>query len=180
MRWGPLTGIVALGLLSFGTLGFWGEAPITQPIEFPHKTHAEMNVPCTGCHERAERDVVAGLPPKDLCLSCHSGGEATGEIKKLLAFEEGGEIPWRRVWRLPPEVFFSHRTHVATAKLQCQACHGPMQTLDRPPSRTLRRLTMESCLACHEQQPQAAGASAAGAARIASRPALTDCLACHR
>jgi hypothetical protein len=180
MRWGRLAGAVALGLLSLGILGLWGETAVKQPIEFPHKTHAEMNLACTSCHERAEKEVVAGLPPKDLCLSCHSGGEATGEIKKLQAFERGGELPWRRECRLPPQVFFAHGTHVTTATLQCQRCHGPMETLDRPPSRPLRSLTMDDCLECHERQPQAAGAPTGGKAMAAARPALTDCLACHR
>jgi hypothetical protein len=128
-----LPGVIgALVLVAFvwGVFGLRAEPEVTQPIAFPHKTHVEQNLQCTTCHERAEKDAVAGRPPTELCLSCHGGGDGTGEIKKLQAFEKHGEIPWNRVWRLPRHVFFPHRTHVVVAKLPCQTCHGPMETLD--------------------------------------------------
>lgn len=179
MRWPGILGALALGLVLWGTLWAWPAPAVTQPIQFPHKTHIELNLECTSCHERAEKDVVAGRPPTALCLSCHAGGDATGEIKKIQAFEKGGEIPWRRVWRLPPHVFFSHRAHVAVAKVKCQTCHGPMETLTRPPSRPLRALTMNDCIACHEERN---GQVEKTAQRVATgaRSLSTDCNTCHR
>ena len=173
-----------LGLLVFaaawGLLGLSGEPAVKQPIQFPHKTHVELNLQCTSCHEQAETDAVAGRPATAFCLSCHSGGEGKGEEKKIQAFGEGGrEIPWRRVWRLPPHVFFSHQTHVAGAKVTCQTCHGPMETLDRPPARPLKKLTMSDCIGCHEKW-QRPGETATQPVRVAARRPSTDCNACHR
>ncbi|MBI4011451.1 MAG: cytochrome c3 family protein [Candidatus Rokubacteria bacterium] len=179
MRWPGILGALALGLVLWGTLWAWPGSAVTQPIQFPHKTHIEQSLECTSCHERAEKDVVAGRPPTALCLSCHAGGDATGEIKKIQAFETGGEIPWRRVWRLPSHVFFSHRAHVTVAKVKCQTCHGPMETLTRPPSRPLRALTMNDCIACHEAR-SAPVEKAAQRAALSARARLTDCNTCHR
>jgi predicted CXXCH cytochrome family protein len=101
-------------------------------------------------------------------------------VKKIRAFgEKGQEIPWKRVWRLPPHVFFPHRTHVVVAKLKCQTCHGPMETLDRPPARALKTLTMNDCIGCHEQweRPPEKGT---GVVKVAARRVSTDCNTCHR
>ena len=180
MRWSALIGMVAVGLFSWAGLQLWGPTEVVQPIQFPHKTHVELNLECTGCHERAEKGSVAGRPPTALCLSCHAGGDGTGEIKKVQAFEKVGEIPWKRVWRLPPHVFFSHRTHVVVAKVQCQTCHGPMQTLDRPPARPLKTLTMDDCIACHEERERRVERTADRGAAKGARALSTDCSVCHR
>ncbi|MFQ5946278.1 MAG: cytochrome c3 family protein [Anaerolineae bacterium] len=180
MSWLSAMGLAAVGLLAWGAFGFWGEPAIKQPIEFPHKTHVEMNLECTSCHERAEIDAAAGRPATELCLSCHSEEEAEGELKKLQAFgEKGEEIPWRRVWRLPSHVFFSHRIHVAVAKVKCQTCHGPMETLDRPPPRPLRALSMKDCIGCHEKR-EGSNQKGTTLVKVVARRASTDCLACHR
>jgi predicted CXXCH cytochrome family protein len=128
---------------------------------------------------------VAGRPSTKKCLSCHSGAQAkSAEEEKLQAFGENGrEIPWQRVWRLPPHVFFSHRVHVAVAKVKCQTCHGPMETLTRPPPRPLKALTMDDCIGCHERWQRTPEAPAPGTDRVkvvAARKVSTDCNACHR
>ena len=180
MKWLAVLGVVVVALLTWGF--WWVEPAVKQPIEYPHKIHVEkLKLPCTSCHQRAEKDAVAGRPPTALCLACHSGGETeSNEVKKIRAFgEKGQEIPWKRVWRLPPHVFFPHRTHVVVAKLKCQTCHGAMETLDRPPARALKTLTMNDCIGCHEQWegPKEKGA---GVVKIAARRVSTDCNACHR
>lgn len=170
------------------TLGFWGgwvESGIRQPIAFPHKTHVDMNLPCTSCHVRAETDAVAGRPPTALCMGCHAGGETTSEeIKKLRAYgEKGQEVPWKRVWRMPSHVFFPHRIHVTGAKISCQTCHGPMETLTKPPTGPLVKLTMDSCMACHEISLRAERAKKKDVAHTASvgrLQLLNDCNTCHR
>src|SRR3989304_4143071 len=136
-----ILGIVGVAL-ALGYLAVWVESGVSQPIAFPHKTHLGLGLTCTTCHQRAEKDVVAGRPPTALCLGCHMGGDSKSEeIKKLKSYgEKGQEIPWRRVWRLPSHVFFPHRVHVTLAKISCQTCHGPMETLDRPPARALKEL----------------------------------------
>ena len=196
-----LGGLVLVGAaLLFWGWGFLVESAVKQPIEFPHKAHLDLKDPkfeCTTCHDRAEKGAIAGRPSTKKCLSCHSAGEAkSAEEKKLQALgEKGGEIPWQRVWRLPSHVFFSHRTHLVRAKLPCQTCHGPMETLTRPPARALKKLTMNDCIGCHEQwqwpkearETKGRGEVAAVKERApepltsaAVTRVSTDCNACHK
>lgn len=169
---------------AFGYWADWGVSGIKQPIEFPHKTHIAQKIPCTGCHQRAEKDLVAGRPATALCLACHASSDSKNpEIEKLKAFgEKGQEIPWQRVWRLPSHVFFSHRVHVTGAKLACQSCHGPMETLDRPPPRPLQTLTMDDCIACHTKSKSAAArqVKTTHPAQVSWQRMVNDCNACHR
>ncbi|HXV79058.1 MAG TPA: cytochrome c3 family protein [Candidatus Binatia bacterium] len=162
---------------------YWLNADVQQPVAFPHKTHVDLNLPCTGCHQRAEKDLVAGKPPTALCLACHAAGDSkSAEITKLKAYgEKGLEIPWRRVWRLPPHVFFSHRVHITVAKLNCQTCHGPMETLDRPPARPLKTLAMDDCIACHLQSAsKTRKTDTTHSAEVRIKQLVNDCNVCHR
>jgi hypothetical protein len=175
--------LVILG--AFLTSGYWmGWSGVEQPIRFPHKTHLDLNLACTTCHFRAEKDAVAGRPPTALCFGCHMAGDTQSEeVKKIRAYgEKGQEIPWRRVWRLPEHVFFPHQAHVAAAGLKCQTCHGPMETLTRPPTRPLKTLTMDDCIGCHKAR-SAAQKNKPNEVRLATAAAqrlATDCIACHR
>lgn len=175
---------VVLGVSGFGYWAGWGVSAVKQPIEFPHKPHIAQNIPCTGCHQGAEKNLVAGQPATALCLACHISSDSKNpEIEKLKAFgEKGQEIPWQRVWRLPPHVFFSHRVHVSGAKLTCQSCHGPMETLDRPPSRPLKTLSMDDCIACHMKSKKAAvrQVKVMHAAHVSDQRLVNDCNVCHR
>jgi hypothetical protein len=176
--------IVVFVGLAFGYWVNWSVSAVKQPIEFPHKTHIAQKIPCTGCHQRAEKDLVAGRPPTALCLACHAGGDSkSAEISKLKAFgDKGQDIPWQRVWRLPAHVFFSHRVHVTVAKLACQSCHGPMETLDRPPPRPLKTLAMEDCIACHSKSKSNAirKINVAHPANVSAQRLVNDCIVCHR
>ena len=67
---------VVLAALAFGYWADWGVSGVKQPIQFPHKTHIAQKIPCTGCHQRAEKDLVAGRPPTALCLACHASGDS--------------------------------------------------------------------------------------------------------
>lgn len=189
-------GAAVAALVAALALGVWllsGESAVRQPIEFPHKAHLDLKEPkveCTTCHDRAATGAAAGRPSTKKCLSCHSGEAKSAEEKKLQALgDKGGEIPWQRVWRLPPHVRFSHRVHVAVGKVKCQTCHGPMETLTRPPARPLKTLAMDDCIGCHERSvPRLARAGEAdptdretGPVRVvAGRRLSTDCNACHR
>ncbi len=177
--------VVVGGVLAWSYWAGRVESGIQQPIAFPHKTHLALNIPCAGCHQRAEKDAVAGRPPTALCLACHAGGDSkSAEIKKLKAYgEKGQEIPWRRVWRLPAHVFFSHRIHVTVAKVSCQTCHGPMETLDRPPPHPLKTLAMDECIACHTKSKsttRAATVAQPTPVDVGARQLANDCIFCHR
>jgi predicted CXXCH cytochrome family protein len=181
--------LLALLVGAAGLGGWWlaGESAVIQPVAFPHKAHLDLQDPkfeCTTCHDRATKGPVAGRPSTKKCVSCHSGEAKSAEEKKLQALaDRGGEIPWRRIWRLPAHVLFSHRTHVVVAKVKCQTCHGPMETLERPPARALKQLTMNDCIGCHAawrwpDEGVARGAEPGRALR--AQRVSTDCNACHR
>ncbi len=121
-----------------------------QPIEFNHKLHACANeIDCQYCHNSASKSKHAGLPEPMLCMNCHKGvkeghnDEMTAEIQKI--YEYAGFDPvtstypdslkdskkpfvWNKVHNLPDHVFFSHQQHVAVGGLECQNCHGPVDT----------------------------------------------------
>ena len=180
----PLKRVAVIGLLLAGVAvvgsQLTGASAVTQPVEFPHRAHLELTeqkLECRSCHEGVTTRLAAGRPATKKCLSCHSGETKSAEEKKLQAFgEKKTEVPWQRVWRLPPDVFFSHRQHVAVAKVECRTCHGDMASLDRPPAHALKRLSMAQCISCHDQwQLPADTPKAVVARRIAG-----DCAACHR
>ncbi len=77
-----------------------------------------------------------------------------------LSVEE--EIPWKRLYRVPPDVYFSHRRHVVLGEIECQTCHGDIGKSSMPPSRPLK-ISMKKCLKCHER-----------------RNVNNDCISCHR
>lgn len=181
-------GLVLVILLAWAGWALLAEPAVQQPLEFPHKAHLELReqkLECTSCHERAAKGAAAGRPSTKKCVSCHASAKTkSAEEKKLDALAaDGREIPWQRVWRLPSHVFFSHRTHVALAEIKCQHCHGPMETLTRPPARALKTLTMNDCIGCHEQwrwPREARGPGSEKADAVAARRVSTDCNACHR
>ena len=175
--------LVQFSLALFPSLRGWGS--VAQPIAFNHKKHAgELSLPCTSCHHRAEKDVVAGRPPTALCMGCHMAGDSKSEeIKKLKAYgEKGQEIPWKRVWRLPSDVFFPHQVHVTVGQLTCQTCHGPMETLTRPPVRAFKEFTMDDCIECHAKRKatKERDKKRAQVTRLAAERRSADCIVCHR
>jgi hypothetical protein len=152
-----------LGLLLFG----WSlsDNPAAQPIRYNHAVHVASGLACVDCHAGAREQVKASLPGIDTCLVCHAEPLTDSpEEEKIRTFAAAGEeIPWRQVTRVPADIYFSHRRHVALAGLECTDCHGPMETLTEPPRHTFRPVTMDACVGCHEQ-----------------RNTENDCNRCHR
>lgn len=160
-----------------------GYAP-EQPIAFSHAQHAgDLEISCLYCHHGAAKGPVAGLPAVSTCMNCHQvvksvqGQEAPSEeIAKLLAVweknEKGGSrsIEWVRVHDLADFVSFNHQVHVANG-IQCQECHGPVETMDR--MRQASSLSMGMCIDCHRLEE----AGAPGHWRRAG--ASLDCVTCH-
>lgn len=165
----------ALGLLlafllttaaaTVGTLGGARRRPVSQPIAFNHKKHVEENgLDCATCHPFYETETFSGLPDEEVCSTCHLEplGDSEEERRLTQILQAGGPLEWRSLFRQPAHVFYSHRTHVVDAGLECGACHGAIGASEAPPRRP-DPLRMEECVACHRR----AGAS-------------TACTACHR
>jgi hypothetical protein len=76
-------------------------------------------------------------------------------------------IAWVKVHNVPDYTRFDHRVHV-NAKVACQECHGPVQTMD-----VIRQsvdLSMGWCLRCHKEHKDVGGKKVSPS---------TDCAACH-
>jgi hypothetical protein len=140
-----------------------------QPIPYSHALHAgEYQIPCQYCHFGAERSRHAGVPPLNVCMNCHSQVKKDApDIEKIAtAVKTGKPIEWVRVHRLPDFAYFPHHAHIR-AKIVCQTCHGPIQTMVRV--RQVETMSMGWCLDCH-RKTEAEGQGL--------HPP-TDCSACH-
>lgn len=140
----------------------WGG--ITQPIRFNHKIHAENDLVCQDCHQNFMEHASSGRPNIETCASCHEEPLTESEQeKKLLEYiKSGNEIDWARLFRVPEDVYFSHRRHVAIGKIECSICHGHIGEGTMPPSKP-RNLSMDDCMDCHKD-----------------KQVSNDCIACHR
>ena len=78
-------------------------------------------------------------------------------------------IPWVKVHNLPAYAGFDHRAHVNSG-VSCQACHGPVETMDRV--RQVEDLSMGWCVDCHRHPERAVTTDKL------LRPS-TDCAVCH-
>lgn len=142
----------------------------TQPIKFDHTLHAgkdNLAINCQYCHSSAEKSKHAGIPSTNVCMNCHKSvdsGKKTGtaEIAKIYAAVgwdpatqsyTGKEEPirWVKVHNLPDHVYFNHTQHVAVGKLECQECHGPVDT-KMDVVEQWSPLTMGWCIDCHNQK----------------------------
>lgn len=155
-----------------------------QPIAFSHELHAgKLTISCLYCHGGAERSDTAGVPSAGVCMNCHvavraraGAKEPSPDIARIVAAWETrtssapAVLSWTRVHHLPDYVHFSHRAHVAN-NLQCQECHGPVQTMARV--RQAAPLSMGWCVSCHRTPPQAAPSHW----KRVGGP--LDCAACH-
>ena len=141
-----------------------------QPIAYSHALHAgRFQIGCLYCHFGAERSRHAGVPPAQVCMNCHSQIKRDSpEVQKIdAAVESGTPIAWTRVHRFPDHAYFDHSRHVAVAGIQCQSCHGPVETMTRV--RQAGSMSMGFCLDCHRKGEQSGKGFAPS----------TDCSACH-
>ena len=125
--------------------------PKPQPIPFSHKTHIEeAGQQCRDCHKMPGTGEAAGFPPESLCMDCHSSIKTDSPSVAKLAeyYRDHKSIPWVRVYRIPPNVWFSHKSHVEKAKVDCAVCHGAVATHDAMVKE--KPTTMKFCMDCHE------------------------------
>jgi hypothetical protein len=141
------------GLFSIGVQQ--GYAP-KQPIAFSHKIHAgQYEIDCKYCHIGVTKGKSATIPSVNICMNCHNQikqGTITGEgeIAKIVsAFENNKPIEWVRIHNLPDLAYFNHAQHVNVGGVECQTCHGPIETMDVVRQHSL--LTMGWCIDCHRK-----------------------------
>ena len=154
-----------------------GYEPI-QPIHFSHKIHAGDNgIDCKYCHSSARVSKTSGIPSLNVCMNCHKNisefqGDKdstyveyskefyTAEIQKLydaVGWDKAAQkytgkqkpVKWVRIHNLPDFAYFNHSQHVSVAGLECQTCHGPVETMEI--MRQHSPLTMGWCINCHRE-----------------------------
>jgi hypothetical protein len=177
------------------------EASITrdQPVPFSHEHHVTgLGLDCRYCHSSVERSAVAGVPPTETCMTCHSQLYTQAKMLEPVrtSLAENRPIHWQRVNVLPDYVYFDHSIHVAKG-VGCTTCHGPVGSMAL--MRQAQSLTMGWCLNCHrdptpylrersdvfdrEWKPPAQQAEDGKKRLIAyliDNKHLTDCSTCHR
>jgi mono/diheme cytochrome c family protein len=172
-----ITSLVVIFFLVLGAVDAWdrlaavgvytGYAP-EQPIAFNHTLHAgELEINCQYCHSSAEKSKHAGIPSANVCMNCHKAVSAgrseagTADIQKIydavgwdaekMAYTgEENPIKWVKVHVLPDHAYFNHSQHVAVAGLECQTCHGPVDT-EYTVAEQFAPLTMGWCIQCHNE-----------------------------
>ncbi|MBS0241823.1 MAG: cytochrome C [Proteobacteria bacterium] len=170
-----------------------------QPVPFSHKHHVgDDGIDCRFCHFGVEKSPIAGVPPSEVCMTCHSQLWRDARVLAPLhrSFASGTPLRWQAVNRLPDYVYFDHSIHIAKG-IGCSSCHGAVDTM--PLTFKAQSLTMEFCLSCHrapEQQVRSsdqifnmhwrppADQATAGPKLVQSyhisKAHLTDCSICHR
>jgi hypothetical protein len=159
--------VVVLGLLGGYAVNasFYSDRAPVQPIEFSHRIHAgENDIPCLYCHVYADRTPSAGVPSVARCIGCHESiATDRPEIQKLQQYwDKQQPIPWVKVHDVPDFVHFTHKRHVR-AGIECQQCHGPVETMDRIERQV--SLRMPWCVDCHTEREVDNG---------------RDCWTCHK
>jgi mono/diheme cytochrome c family protein len=165
--------------LIFGLLGFdygnkeigvqKGYAP-TQPINYSHELHAgTYKINCLYCHSSADKGKQASIPSASTCMNCHmhvqakkEDGKVSPEIQKIYnavgwdaekrAYDPSKPktpIKWVRIHNLPDHAYFNHAQHVKIGKVECQACHGPIETMKVVSQQ--KSLQMGWCINCHRE-----------------------------
>jgi len=164
--------VIFLG--SAGWKGMWetgvhtGYQPV-QPIKFSHQLHAGVNkIDCQYCHSGAYSSKHASIPSLNVCMNCHNyvtasekyDGKTSPEIMKIynaLDYNEDTKVygnntkpvEWIRIHNLPDLAYFNHSQHVSVAGIECQKCHGPIQTMEEVYQYS--PLTMKWCINCHRE-----------------------------
>lgn len=125
-----------------------------QPIAFSHKLHAgDHQINCNYCHTSVYKSESANIPSANICMNCHSQiKKDSPEIKKIYtAIERNRPIEWVRVHNLPELAYFNHAQHTNVGGIECQTCHGPIESMDVVYQYS--PLTMGWCINCHRETP---------------------------
>lgn len=135
--------------LGFSGFRFYEAQQVIQPYKFDHSAHRIMK--CELCHSGAIDGIRATLPSYQICKKCHASSPLTDDknIKSWKEAEEINQFQWRKFTSVPDHVFFSHRQHTKSGKIECKKCHGDISNLTEPPPLALIRIDMDICIECH-------------------------------
>ena len=184
-------GVVSLLKMGVGFLalllmvGFWllshtektlgADSGADQPIQFDHALHTKNNVKCIVCHPYYENTARAGMPGVNTCRRCHEGVIQVGPEERKIeeAYLSNQEFSWKRLYEVPRDVFFSHRSHVVLGEIECGACHWEIASLPRPlvkpPVVFKMEDCMDDCIECHKLQQEKTNLDD-----------VEECIRCHR
>ncbi|MBI3993196.1 MAG: cytochrome c3 family protein [Candidatus Lambdaproteobacteria bacterium] len=200
LLWMPALALAQVELLTDAKVAQIPAGP--QPIRFSHQIHAGQDlISCEYCHIYARRSDVAGVPPVRICMGCHQlVGQQLMEVQKVVKYwTDQTPIPWVKIFDVPDFVRFAHFKHVTANNevypngVQCQTCHGPIETMPTTVKQDANFGTMGWCLQCHltipgmmerkRAEPASEGSAFLKNAKTPKghyRPHLTDCLTCHK
>ena len=128
-----------------------------QPLPFSHKLHTQFLQACQDCHQVSSDGWTMNYPPEEKCMTCHASVKTDSPaIERLAEYAaQKKPVPWVQIYSVPDYVYFSHRTHLNKAKLDCAACHGDVRqreviTKEKP-------TTMAACISCHKEKRSPTG-----------------------
>ena len=143
---GTIGGLLLYWRTPFGTSTF---EPVVQPVQFDHRHHVQDDlIDCRYCHSSVDKAPSAGIPPTEVCLSCHAQIWNKSPLLDQVraSWFNGTPIRWTRVHKLPDFVYFNHSIHVNKG-VGCFECHGRVDQMAA--IEQVQPLTMGFCLDCH-------------------------------
>lgn len=196
---------VILGGVSFVVFVFWywfspknlevGYQPI-QPVHYSHKLHAgDLGIDCRYCHTGVEVSAVAGVPPTERCMNCHTQVKPNSlKLEPVMeSWRTGMPIHWVRVHKVADYAYFDHSAHISVG-VGCISCHGRVDQMERV--RVVEPLSMGWCLDCHrnpaphlrpldqvtnmEYKPTEEWRQIAKLKAATLHPPVESCSGCHR
>ena len=99
---------------------------------------------------------------------CHQDVAApTAQMKEVVAaYDASANVSWPRLYRVRDFVYFAHRDHVVTGKIDCSHCHGDVAAMTLA-VKVVNVDNMGFCLACHT-------------GKTVNGKKMTDCDICHK
>jgi hypothetical protein len=122
-----------------------------QPVPFSHEHHVGgLGIDCRYCHSGVEASPIAGVPPVETCMSCHSQMWFHAPMVEPVraAWLNNTPIQWNRVHDLPDYAYFDHSVHIAKG-VGCSTCHGDIAT--QPLTQRVVNMQMRWCIDCHRE-----------------------------
>jgi hypothetical protein len=151
-----LFGFAVIALALFAQEAVNPVAP-EQPIPYSHRTHLSIGLKCQECHPNPDPGEHMTFPATAKCMVCHNTiAKDKPAILKLAGFDKSGEaVPWSRVYVVPADVYWNHRSHLQ-AGMTCQKCHGEVARMDVT-ARATNTAFMVGCIECHRQHNASTG-----------------------